>query len=167
MLGSARPVRFPECLREEGAAAVPFAVQPGQILMPENCAVALCLDGGRLGLWRPADRYLFRLGAPVGWLGGTGMWTREGVLRLPYATADVPCGVVNLTVPQAPPEVRFVPPPAAPAAPGRSPPAGPADLRLTVRRRWLSVGTPILLTARRVMRLRAGGTAWAWGSRPE
>ncbi|MGW1769490.1 hypothetical protein ACWCQL_36275 [Streptomyces sp. NPDC002073] len=117
VLGSARPVRFPECLREEGAAAVPFAVQPGQILMPENCAVALCLDGGRLGLWRPADRYLFRLGAPVGWLGGTGMWTREGVLRLPYATADVPCGVVNLTVPQAPPEVRVVPPPAAPAAP--------------------------------------------------
>ncbi|MBO0518174.1 hypothetical protein J0695_41645, partial [Streptomyces beijiangensis] len=37
VLGSARPVRFPECLRVEDAMVSPFAVQPGQVLMPESC----------------------------------------------------------------------------------------------------------------------------------
>ncbi|MCB5169102.1 hypothetical protein LG634_30380 [Streptomyces bambusae] len=111
VLGSARPVRFPECLKGEGSGAVPFAVQPGQILMPENCAVALRLEGDQLGLWRPADRHLFRLPAPAGWLGGAGRWTAAGVLCLPYATAEVPCGVVHLTVPQAPPVVKVAPRP--------------------------------------------------------
>ncbi|MBT2403579.1 MULTISPECIES: hypothetical protein [unclassified Streptomyces] len=113
VLGSSRPVRFPECLRGVGAmGATPFAVQPGQALMPETCGVALRLDEGGIGLWRPADRHVFRLGAPVGWLGGTGLWTREGRLRLPYATPDVPCALVSLAIPVAPPPpVRLDPPP--------------------------------------------------------
>ncbi|MCB5182149.1 hypothetical protein [Streptomyces antimicrobicus] len=153
VLGSSRPVRFPECLRTVGATAVPFAVQPGQMLMPESCAVALRLaepgggagagdlsragsasgagpasgsgpDGSGLGapgpggsglggagfggagdaiaLWRPADRHVFRLGAPYGWLGGAGLWTADARLRLPYATPDIPCGVVELTLPEVP-----------------------------------------------------------------
>ncbi|MCJ1677574.1 hypothetical protein MTF65_09540 [Streptomyces sp. APSN-46.1] len=120
VLGSSLPVRFPECLRGEGAT--PFAVQPGQALMPETCAVALRLEDGAgasgggwgsIGLWRPADRHVFRLPAPAGWLGGTGLWSREGRLHLPYATPDVPCGIVTLGIPVAPPPpVRLDPPPA-------------------------------------------------------
>ncbi|MFD9417745.1 hypothetical protein ACFWC9_23925 [Streptomyces goshikiensis] len=114
VLGSSLPVRFPECLRGAGvgAGATPFAVQPGQALMPETCAVALRLEDGGLGLWRPADRLVFRLPAPAGWLGGTGLWTRDGRLHLPYATADMPCGVMALGMPLAPsPPVRLDPPP--------------------------------------------------------
>ncbi|MEU5810135.1 hypothetical protein [Streptomyces sp. NPDC047718] len=114
VLGSSLPVRFPECLR--GGAAVPFAVQPGQALMPETCAVALRTEDGALGLWRPAVRRVFRLPAPVGWL-GTGLWSPEGRLHLPYATPEVPCGIARLTMPPAPSApVRLEPPP-APAAP--------------------------------------------------
>ncbi|MFF4102161.1 hypothetical protein [Streptomyces sp. NPDC001903] len=121
VLGSSLPVRFPECLR--GEAGTPFAVQPGQALMPESCAVALRLeDGGgtpgggrgRIGLWRPADRHVFRLAAPEGWL-GTGLWSPQGRLHLPYATPDTPCGITGLTMPVAPPPpVRLDPPAAAP-----------------------------------------------------
>ncbi|MFD3324833.1 hypothetical protein [Streptomyces sp. NPDC058701] len=115
VLGSSLPVRFPECLRPDGASAVPFAVQPGQALMPETCGVALRLEGGGLALWRPADRCVFRLGAPVGWLGGTGLWSAEGRLHLPYATPEVPCGILGTSLPVAPPPpVRVDPPPAAP-----------------------------------------------------
>ncbi|MFD9337553.1 hypothetical protein ACFWBF_24600 [Streptomyces sp. NPDC060028] len=103
VLGSARPVRFPECLRADGATATPFAVQPGQALMPESCGVALRLGDGALALWRPCDRQVFRLGAPVGWLGGTGLWSAQGRLQLPYATAEVPCGILGMTLPAAPP----------------------------------------------------------------
>ncbi|MGW6709987.1 hypothetical protein ACWGDE_34565 [Streptomyces sp. NPDC054956] len=112
VLGSARPVRFPECLRAVGATATPFAVQPGQALMPESCGVALRVDeagdgyGGSvagLALWRPADRHVFRLGAPAGWLGGTGRWTPEGRLHLPYSTPEVPCGILGTTIPVSPP----------------------------------------------------------------
>ncbi|MFD9411978.1 hypothetical protein ACFWBN_33890 [Streptomyces sp. NPDC059989] len=111
VLGSSLPVRFPECLRP--ADSVPFAVQPGQALMPETCGVALRLPDGDIGLWRPADRYLFRLGAPAGWLGGTGVWSSEGRLHLPYATPEVPCGMVGVSQPVAPPPpVRLDPPPA-------------------------------------------------------
>ncbi|MFG3001086.1 hypothetical protein [Streptomyces sp. NPDC048340] len=114
VLGSARPVRFPECLRADGATAVPFAVQPGQALMPESCGVALRLDDGGLALWRPADRHVFRLGGPVGWLGGAGLWSAEGRLHLPYATAEVPCGILGMSLPVAPPPpVRLEPLPAA------------------------------------------------------
>ncbi|KOG30985.1 hypothetical protein ADK38_48090, partial [Streptomyces varsoviensis] len=49
VLGSALPVRFPECLRLPGASAAPFAVQPGQSLMPETCAVAFRIDGTSTG----------------------------------------------------------------------------------------------------------------------
>ncbi|MEV7415768.1 hypothetical protein [Streptomyces sp. NPDC089919] len=134
VLGSARPVRFPECLRAAGASAVPFAVQPGQALMPESSAVALRLPGegdapDELGLWRPADKRLFRLRPPVGWLGGTGLWTREGTLRLPYATPEVPCGVLATAIPHPVPAIRVIPvsvpaqPPAGAAGPAGSKPA--------------------------------------------
>ncbi|MEU3776425.1 hypothetical protein AB0F11_25150 [Streptomyces sp. NPDC032472] len=112
VLGSTRPVRFPECLR--GEAATPFAVQPGQALMPESCAVALRLQDGGIGLWRPSDRHVFRLGAPAGWH-GTGLWSAEGRLRLPYSTAEAPCGIAALSMPVAPPPpVRLDPPASAP-----------------------------------------------------
>ncbi|MFD7263868.1 hypothetical protein [Streptomyces sp. NPDC059874] len=117
VLGSTRPVRFPECLRLE-EEATPFAVQPGQALMPETCGVALRVGEAGLALWRPADRHVFRLGAPAGWLGGTGLWTPEGRLHLPYATPEAPCGILGMTLPAAPPPpVRLDPPPAAAAAP--------------------------------------------------
>ncbi|MFF5443428.1 hypothetical protein [Streptomyces sp. NPDC012888] len=134
VLGSSRPVRFPECLRALGADAVPFAAQPGQALMPETCAVALRLadapvgggagfggSGDALALWRPADRHVFRLGAPAGWLGGAGLWTYDGRLRLPYATAEVPCGVAALAMPQPPPPALRVDPPPRPVPLAQAP----------------------------------------------
>ncbi|MFD3838705.1 hypothetical protein ACFWWC_20980 [Streptomyces sp. NPDC058642] len=102
VLGSTLPVRFPESLRLPECAVTPFAAQPGQVLMPENCAVALRIDGpvgSWVGMWRPNGRQVHHLAAPMGWLTGAGLWTRDGVLRLPYATDDVPCGVAELTVP--------------------------------------------------------------------
>ncbi|MCC3772264.1 hypothetical protein, partial [Streptomyces sp. UNOC14_S4] len=36
VLGSSRPVRFPECLRLSNATLTPFAAQPGQELAPEG-----------------------------------------------------------------------------------------------------------------------------------
>ncbi|MFF8260434.1 hypothetical protein [Streptomyces virginiae] len=108
VLGSSRPVRFPECLRL--GDAVPFAVQPGQALMPETCGVALRLPEGDIGLWRPADRRVFRLPAPAGWLGGAGLWSPQGRLHLPYAVPEVPCGIVGMTLPACPPpQVRVDP----------------------------------------------------------
>ncbi|MFJ5223697.1 hypothetical protein [Streptomyces sp. NPDC088400] len=107
VLGSRMPVRFPECLRPGGRTVTPFAVQPGQVLTPESCAVALRIDGvtdngvagSWVGVWRPAGRQLHQLPAPDGWLAGAGLWTREGELRLPYATGSVPCGVSRLMAP--------------------------------------------------------------------
>lgn len=102
VLGGTRPVRFPECLRLPDLAVTPFAIQPGQMLMPESCAVALRIDGAAgswLGLWRPAERRLHQLAAPEGWLAGSGWWTREGELRLPYVTGAVPCGVAEVELP--------------------------------------------------------------------
>ncbi|MEU6212483.1 hypothetical protein ACIPRL_17695 [Streptomyces sp. NPDC090085] len=126
VLGSSLPVRFPECLRP--AEARPFAVQPGQALMPETCGVALWMPEGDIGLWRPADRHVFRVAAPAGWLAGGGLWSAEGRLHLPYATAEVPCGIVGLTLPAAPPApVRLDPGPAPAAAPG---PAAPRPVPL-------------------------------------
>ncbi|WP_259408019.1 hypothetical protein [Streptomyces akebiae] len=105
VLGSTLPVRFPECLRvPEGHRITPFAIQPGQILTPESCAVALRVDGPRgswVGVWRPAARRLLHLPAPEGWLAGAGLWSREGVLHLPYATGVVRCGVARVGVPWA------------------------------------------------------------------
>ncbi|CAL9430111.1 hypothetical protein [Streptomyces sp. enrichment culture] len=102
VLGSTLPVRFPECLRVEGCAVTPFAIQPGQVLTPESCAVALRVDGpvgSWVGVWRPADRRVRHLAAPLGWLAGAGLWTETGVLRLPYATEDAPCGVAEWPAP--------------------------------------------------------------------
>ncbi|MFF1306268.1 hypothetical protein [Streptomyces sp. NPDC058307] len=98
VLGSTLPVRFPECLRVPGCAVTPFAIQPGQVLMPEGCGVALRVDGPMgswVGLWRPAARQVLHLPAPEGWLAGAGLWTEEGELLLPYATPDTPCGVAR------------------------------------------------------------------------
>lgn len=102
VLGSARPVRFPQCLRPAGRVVTPFAVQPGQVLMPESCAVALRIDGPGgtwVGTWRPSDRRLHQQPAPEGWLAGSGLWSRDGVLQLPYSTGTMPCGVARLEVP--------------------------------------------------------------------
>ncbi|MER6343803.1 hypothetical protein ACWC10_00615 [Streptomyces sp. NPDC001595] len=118
VLGSTLPVRFPDCLRvAEDCAVTPFAVQPGQILTPESCGVALRIDGPAgswLGVWRAAERQVHHLPAPEGWLTGTGWWTAAGVLRLPYATEAVPCGVTEVAAP-APPAA-----PPAPSAPSES-----------------------------------------------
>ncbi|WDG31649.1 hypothetical protein N7925_26695 [Streptomyces sp. CA-278952] len=103
VLGSCLPVRFPECLRLADAAVTPFAVQPGQMLMPESCAVALRIDGAAgswLGVWRPAGRRLHQFAAPLGWAPGAGYWSRDGVLRLPYANGATSCGVAMLNAPR-------------------------------------------------------------------
>ncbi|MCX0243594.1 hypothetical protein [Streptomyces drozdowiczii] len=103
VLGSCLPVRFPECLRLPGCSVEPFAVQPGQMLMPESCAVALRIDGAAgswIGLWRPSGRRLHQLAAPGGWLAGSGVWSRDGVLKLPYADGDTACAVALLEMPE-------------------------------------------------------------------
>ncbi|CAL9408556.1 hypothetical protein SUDANB58_01594 [Streptomyces sp. enrichment culture] len=108
VLGSALPVRFPECLLLPDCAVTPFAIQPGQALTPEGCAVALRIDGAFgswVGVWRPAERRVHHLPAPQGWLAGAGLWTADGALCLPYATAAVPCGLARPAVP-APREDR-------------------------------------------------------------
>ncbi|MER5936938.1 hypothetical protein ABT121_06390 [Streptomyces sp. NPDC001928] len=104
VLGSTLPVRFPECLRMPECVVTPFAIQPGQVLTPESCGVALRIDGpvgSWVGVWRPAEREVRHLAAPEGWLAGAGLWTRDGVLQLPYATAEVRCGVARVGVPFA------------------------------------------------------------------
>lgn len=102
VLGSTLPVRFPDALRLADCAVTPFAVQGGQPLQPESCAVAFRIDsaaGTWIGLWRPAQRQLHQIAAPQGWLTGTGLFSREGVLRLPYSTETVPCAVATVAVP--------------------------------------------------------------------
>jgi hypothetical protein len=99
VLGSSRPVRFPESLRLAECAVTPFAVQPGQLLQPEECAVALRVDGpggSRPAVWRPAGGRVHQLGTPDGWLTGTGVWSRDGTLRLPCVTGAERCGVARV-----------------------------------------------------------------------
>ncbi|WP_030774330.1 hypothetical protein [Streptomyces sp. NRRL F-2664] len=127
VLGSSRPVRFPECLRR--GDAVPFAVQPGQALMPETCGVALRLPEGDIGLWRPADRHVFRMTAPAGWLGGAGLFSPQGRLHLPYATPEVPCGILGTALPASPPPPVRVDVPVRSAAPPAPPSARPIPLQ--------------------------------------
>lgn len=118
VLGSILPVRFPDCLRATDCAVTPFAIQPGQVLTPERCAVALRIDGPAgswVGVWRPVERQVHHLPAPEGWLAGTGLWTREGVLQLPYATGEVPCGVAKVTAPAVPVTAEPPRPPEQPA----------------------------------------------------
>ncbi|MFH8405938.1 hypothetical protein ACH4FX_14340 [Streptomyces sp. NPDC018019] len=119
VLNSALPVRFPECLRLADAALQPFAVQPGQALAPESSAVAFRIDaagGTWLGVWRPVERRLRQLPPPRGWLAGTGLWTPDGELRLPFVTPAVPCGLARLPAPatgaQSGDEAPGGPPPA-------------------------------------------------------
>ncbi|WP_435840085.1 hypothetical protein [Streptomyces chilikensis] len=124
VLGSSLPVRFPEGLRPAECVMTPFAIQPGQVLTPEACAVALRVDGvggSWIGLWRPSGRRVWHVAAPAGWLTGAGLWSRAGVLRLPYATREDPCG---LAVVEGPPAGEPVP--AAPAGPS---PVRPVPLR--------------------------------------
>lgn len=67
--------------------------------MPESCGVAMRIDsvaGSWLGVWRPAERRMLQLAGPEGWLAGSGLWSSDGVLRLPYTTGSVPCGVMNI-----------------------------------------------------------------------
>lgn len=93
-------MRFPECLRVADCTLTPFAIQPGQVLVPESCGVALRVDGPTgswVGVWRPAARQVQHLAAPEGWLAGAGLWTEDGELLLPYATAQAPCGVARWT----------------------------------------------------------------------
>lgn len=99
VLGSTLPVRFPECLRIDGCTLTPFAIQPGQMLTPESCGVALRVEGSAgnwVGVWRPAARQVRHFPAPEGWLPGVGLWSRGGELQLPYATGEVPCGVARV-----------------------------------------------------------------------
>ncbi|MFI1416718.1 hypothetical protein ACH4VX_01790, partial [Streptomyces sp. NPDC020731] len=131
VLGSTLPVRFPECLRLADCTVTPFAIQPGQMLTPEACAVALRVDGAFgswVGMWRPAERQVHHFPAPAGWLAGSGLWTADGVLRLPYTTGAVPCGVAGLRAPgqerrREGLDVRPVV--SLPEAPGRPVSAGP------------------------------------------
>ncbi|HEX5567566.1 MAG TPA: hypothetical protein VFY14_11685, partial [Streptomyces sp.] len=107
VLGSHRPVRFPDALRPPGVTLTPFALQPGQALVPEGCAVALRVDGPNgtwVAVWRPAQRRLQHLPAPQGWLRGTGLWTADGELRLPYSNGHTRCGLARITVPRPEPE---------------------------------------------------------------
>ncbi|MYR62844.1 hypothetical protein GTY54_43805, partial [Streptomyces sp. SID625] len=100
VLGSTLPVRFPSGLEVPDCAVTPFAVQPGQVLTPEQCAVALRYEGAYgswIGVWRPAERRVRHLPAPEGWLPGAGVWTGDGALRLPFSTGAVPCGVARWT----------------------------------------------------------------------
>ncbi|MBZ6306621.1 hypothetical protein [Streptomyces olivaceus] len=104
VLGSTLPVRFPECLVMPDCTVTPFAIQPGQALTPERCAVALRVDdalGSWVAVWRPAEREVRHLPAPEGWLAGAGLWTADGELRLPCSTPQLPCGVARLTAPEA------------------------------------------------------------------
>ncbi|GAA0904750.1 hypothetical protein [Streptomyces thermoalcalitolerans] len=124
ILGSTLPVRFPECLMLPDCVVTPFAIQPGQALTPEHCAVALRCDGAYgswVGVWRPAEGWVCHLPAPEGWLTGAGLWTGDGVLQLPCATGAVPCGLARWTAP-AP---AGAPHPAAPGAWDRGQGFGP------------------------------------------
>ncbi|GAA1922952.1 hypothetical protein [Streptantibioticus ferralitis] len=105
VLDSRRPVRFPDCLREPGGSDAatpsapqiePLAIQPGQLLMPESCAVVLRI-GRRAVLWRPSARGLWPLPTPPGWLVGSAWWSADGTLRLPYARPEQPYGVRDIT----------------------------------------------------------------------
>ncbi|MFJ8182277.1 hypothetical protein [Streptomyces sp. NPDC096105] len=125
VLGSTLPVRFPGCLRLADRTVTPFAVQPGQVLSPEGCAVALRVEGaggGWIGLWRPAERRVHHVPAPAGWLTGTGLWTASGTLRLPCSTGAAPCGVATLTMPGERRRPEDEPPRGAAAGAEPSPP---------------------------------------------
>lgn len=138
VLGSQRPVRFPDALHPEGVWVTPFAVQPGQILLPETCAVALRMTGPEadwIAVWRPQQRELQHLSAPADWLVETGLWTAAGELLLPCASDERPCALHRVTVPV--PE----PPPPRPRSPGIEPDgAGPGTGPASRPGSWLRPG---------------------------
>jgi hypothetical protein len=144
VLGSARPARFPEELAADGVRLTPFAVQPGQVLLPESCAVALRVDGPNgtwAAVWRPDGRVLQHIAAPHGWLAGTGLWTVDGELRLPCADVRTPCALARIrpggtatgrSAPRTPRSGRAALPalpPASPSAPARAPATAPGPAR--------------------------------------
>jgi hypothetical protein len=131
VLGSRLPVRFPEALHPDGVAIRPFAVQPGQMLTPEACAVALELSAPEVGVrwvavWRAQQREVQPIAAPEGWLTGVGRWTAAGELLLPYATEELPWGLERVVVPVPEPQpLRPAPETAVPYEPGgQEAPAG-------------------------------------------
>ncbi|MFJ8330961.1 hypothetical protein [Streptomyces sp. NPDC094437] len=102
VLGSTLPVRFPRSLRLPGCAVTPFAIQPGQVLTPESCAVAARVEGAMgtwVAVWRQDRGRLQHFPAPVGWLAGAGLWSSDGVLHLPYSTPELACGVARVSAP--------------------------------------------------------------------
>lgn len=124
VLDSTLPVRFPECLQLPQCVATPFAIQPGQSLTPENCVVALRIDGPAgtwVGVWRPAWKRVHHLAAPTGWLTGSGTWTKDGVLQLPYATPASPCGLARIPAPPLEQETPLSKPHANEPNPNNSP----------------------------------------------
>ncbi|MFJ9658350.1 hypothetical protein [Streptomyces griseoflavus] len=158
VLGSTLPVRFPQCLRLPDCTVTPFAIQPGQMLTPEGCAVALRVDGAAgswVGVWRPAERKVRHFPAPAGWLTGAGLWTADGALRLPYATRSVPCGVAVLRVPgqERPPEGLEVRRAVGSAAAGELPPeqggSGPVSAELPAGAAPLAFGVSAALAVTR------------------
>lgn len=110
VMGSHQPIRFPAALRQADVTLTPFAIQPGQSLLPESATVALRADGPNgtwAALWRPGRRGLRHLAAPSGWLPGAGLLRADGELLLPYATAQTPCGLSRVpSVPDAAPDER-------------------------------------------------------------
>ncbi|MEU3460118.1 hypothetical protein ABZ721_09180 [Streptomyces sp. NPDC006733] len=127
VLGSRRPVRFPEALRMDDTVLTPFAAQSGQILMPEASAVALRAegpDGAAPVVWRPGERTVTWLTSPEGWLAGTGLWSARGSLRLPYACERWPFGLAEYEAPAPAPE-RAAVACAAPDGPAAADGGGP------------------------------------------
>lgn len=140
VLGSARPVRFPEALHAPARGGPawryvsPLSVQPGQTLLPESCGVALRAtgpDGEWLAVWRPQQRELQHFPAPEGWLPEATRWTADGRVLLPYATSGTPCGLVRLEVPVPAPR---------PLRPGRA--VLPEQQREGARRAARPAGAP-------------------------
>lgn len=99
VLGSRRPVRFPETLRVPGVQLTPVAAQPGQVLSPEAVVVALRgeVPGGAesLALWRPGEREMHWRTSPRGWVGRAALWLPGGPLRVPYAGGGTACGLLS------------------------------------------------------------------------
>ncbi|WP_069466240.1 hypothetical protein, partial [Actinacidiphila rubida] len=108
VLGSTRPVRFPDVLRVPGIQLSPVAAQPGQSLSPESVVVALRAEapGGAeaLALWRPGERRVHWRAVPAGWLSGAGLWLPRSDLHLPFATPEP--GLMRYDLPPTEPEER-------------------------------------------------------------
>jgi len=124
VLGSARPVRFPDALCVPGLQFGPVAAQPGQILSPESVVVALRAEapGGAesLALWRPGERRVHWRAAPAGWLSGAGLWLPGTDLRLPYAAPEP--GLMRYDTPPVEPVVPAAAVPRVVREPGRPKP---------------------------------------------